>query len=157
MGLGKPFEQTISDKIRVTGVARLCCNAFTAMPKGSFSLTVEEMTSIVREADSSTMEHKVLTKVEGLVLRISRQISLDGDRLVYRLSEHEFKKKQVIDFDSYYFDDAVKIQIYQKNSTAKINQVGKITLHLSDLVFENLDDADEEFYPVTLKCKRTLL
>ena len=51
----------------------------------------------------------MLAKVDGLVLRISKQISKDGDRLVYRLSEYELAKKQVIDFDSFFFDDNIKI------------------------------------------------
>ena len=125
------------------------------MPKGAFSLTVEEKSAFHKEAESSTPEHMVLSEIEGLVLRISKQVSLDGERLIYRLSEHELSKKQVIDFDSCFFDDSIKIQVYQKNSTAKVNQVGKVSLPLAELVFENLDDADEEFYPVTLRDKRT--
>ena len=74
---------------------------------------------------------------------------------MYRLSEYELVKKQVIDFDSVFFDDSIKIQIYQKNSNAKVHQVGKVTLPLAEFVFENLEDADEELYPVTLTDKRT--
>lgn len=33
--------------------------------------------------------------------------------------------------------------------------MGKIKVPLAEFVFENLDDADEELYPVTLKDKRT--
>ena len=109
MGLSQPFEATIDAKTSVTGTASLCCNAFTAMPKGTFTLTVEEWTSFLKVAESSTPEHTVLTKVDGLVLRISKQISKDGDRLVYRLSEYELSKKQIIDFDSVFFDDSIKI------------------------------------------------
>lgn len=90
----------------------LCCNAFTAMPKGTFRLTVEDKSVFHKEAESSTPEHTVLAEVEGLVLRISKRVSLDGDRLVYRLSERDLDKKQVIDFDSCFFDDNIKIQVY---------------------------------------------
>ena len=97
----------------------------------------------------------MLSKIEGLVIRVSKQVSKDGDRLVYRLSEHELDKRQVLDFDSVFFDDSIKIQVYQKNSTAKVHQVGKVTVPLAEFVFENLDDEDEELYPVTLRDKRT--
>lgn len=109
MGLSQSFEANIDAKTSVTGVARLCCNAFTAMPKGAFSLTVEDKSSIMKVADSSTPEHTVLSEVEGLVLRISKQVSNDSDRLIYRLSEAELSKKQVLDFDSVFFDDSIKI------------------------------------------------
>ena len=71
------------------------------------------------------------------------------------MSENELNKRQVLDFDSAFFDDTIKIQIYQNNSTAKVHQVGKVTIPLAEFVFENLNDADEELYPVTLKDKRT--
>ena len=82
------------------------------MPKGAFSLTVEDLSSIVKVADSSTPDHTVLSKIEGLVLRISMKISKDGDSLVYRVSETDLAKKQVLDFDSAFFDDTIKIQVY---------------------------------------------
>lgn len=93
MGLRRPFEATIDGRTSVTGVARICCNAFTAMPKGAFQLTIEDRSKILRVADSSTPEQTVLTEVEGLVLRISKQSSKDGDRLLYRLGETELHKK----------------------------------------------------------------
>lgn len=57
MGLARPFEVIIDAKTTVTGVARLCCNEFTAMPKGQFSLTIEDMSSIMKVADSSTIDN----------------------------------------------------------------------------------------------------
>lgn len=145
----------IDAKIKVSGTARICCNSFTAMPKGSFALTVEDRSQIMKVADSSTLDHTVLAKVEGIVLRISKQCSLDGDRLVYRLSEHELQKRQKLDFDSVFFDDTVKIQIYQNDSTAKVHQVGKVTIPLAEFVFDNASDEDEELYPITLRDPRT--
>ena len=109
MGLSRSFEVSIDAKTKVRGAARLCCNAFTAMPKGSFSLTIEDKSDIMKVADSSTPDHTVLAKVEGLVMRVSKQVSLDGDRLLYRVSDHELKKRQQLDFDSAFFDDTIKI------------------------------------------------
>lgn len=63
------------------------------MPKGSFSMTIEDYSTILKVAESSSPEKTVLTEVEGLVLRVSKQVSKDGDTLVYRLSEHELSKK----------------------------------------------------------------
>ena len=63
------------------------------MPKGSFQLTIEDRSSINRIADSSTSERTVLSEVDGIVLRVSKQVSLDGERLIYRLSERELHRK----------------------------------------------------------------
>ncbi len=90
-------------------MARLCCNSFTAMPKGTFTMTIEDKSSILKIGDTSTFNHKVLAKVDGLVLRVSKKVSKDGDLLTYRLSERELSKKQVLDFDASFFDDAIKI------------------------------------------------
>ena len=43
MGLCQPFETHIDAKTKVMGIARLCGNEFTAMPKGSFNLVIEEL------------------------------------------------------------------------------------------------------------------
>ena len=121
MGLSRTFEAPIDAKTKVQGVARLCCNAFTAMPKGSFSLTIEDRSDIMKLADSSTPDHTVLAKVEGLILRVSKQVNIDGERLIYRVSDYELKKRQKLDFDSSFFDDTIKIQVYQNDSTAKVH------------------------------------
>lgn len=72
MGLSMPFEASFDAKTSVTGKARLCCNAFTAMPKGAFTMTIEDKSSILKIGDSSTQDQKVLAKVDGLVLRVSK-------------------------------------------------------------------------------------
>lgn len=56
-------------------------------------MTIEDYSTILKVAESSSPEKTVLTEVEGLVLRVSKQVSKDGDTLVYRLSEHELAKK----------------------------------------------------------------
>ena len=62
---------------------------------------------------------------------------------------------QQIDFDTCFFDDEIKIQIFEKGSTAKVFQVGKVVLSMCDFVFENLEDMDEEIYPVTIVDPKT--
>ena len=75
-------------------------------------MTIEDMSSIMKVADSSTIDNKVLAKIDGLVLRVSKQVHVDKERLVYRLSEHELAKKQQLEFDSHFIDDSVKIEVY---------------------------------------------
>ena len=155
MGLAQAFEATIDAKTSIVGVARLCCNAFTAMPKGSFSMTIEDKSRIVKLAESSTPENKVLARINGLVLRISKKVNIDGECLIYRLSEDDLAKRQELQFDSFFFDDKIKIEVYQKNSTAKVHKIGQVSIPMAEFVFENLDDVDEELYPITLKDKKT--
>ena len=59
VGLSRDFEATVDGRTSVTGSARICCNAFTAMPKGAFSLTIEDRSSILRVADSSTADRTI--------------------------------------------------------------------------------------------------
>lgn len=56
-------------------------------------MTIEDMSSILKIGDTSTFNHKVLAKIDGLVLRVSKKVSKDGDSLTYRLSERELSKK----------------------------------------------------------------
>lgn len=63
--------------------------------------------------------------------------------------------KQIIDFDTCFFDDKIKIEIFQNNSTAKVNLVAKTSMRLCEMVFENPEDEDEELIPITLKDKKT--
>ena len=62
---------------------------------------------------------------------------------------------QQIFFDTCYFDDEIKIQVYEKGSTAKVYMVAKVNLPMCEFVFENLEDMAEELYPVTLMDPKT--
>ena len=42
------------------------------MPKGSFKLVIDELSSIMRVSESSTPDHTVLSQIEGLVIRVSK-------------------------------------------------------------------------------------
>ena len=114
------------------------------------------MSEVNRPSDDSTEERVLLETVDEVVVRISKQVDWEGERLLYRLGEEELKQKQIIDFDTCFFDDSLKVQIYEKNSTAKVHQVAKVTLPLCEFIFENPEDKDEEIYPVTLVNPRTL-
>ena len=63
--------------------------------------------------------------------------------------------KQIIDFDTCFFDDKIKIEIFQNNSTAKVNLVAKTSMRLCEMVFENPEDEDEELVPITLLDKKS--
>ena len=54
------------------------------------------------------------------------------------------EKKRKIEFDTHFFDDEVKINIYQKNSLLKSNFIGKGVLSLKDASFDK--EGTEERY-----------
>ena len=42
-----------------------------------------------------------------------------------------------MNFDTYFFDDELKVEAYQKNSTIKTNQIGKGIINLKDACFDS--------------------
>lgn len=60
---------------------------------------------------------------------------------------------QKIEFPTSFFDDTIKVQVFQNNSTAKVNLLGKATLHLRDLAFNTAMHATGELsiFPLTLR------
>jgi hypothetical protein len=59
-------------------------------------------------------------------------------------------------FDTYFFDDYLKIQVYQNRSTAKANLIGKATVYLRDLAFNTpmFKTGETPIYPITINNRR---
>ena len=89
----KPFTFEIDATASVKGNVKVCCNAHTAMPKGAFTLQIEDMSEIMRPSEESTHETLILEPVTEIVVRISKQVDNEGERLVYRLGEVELAQK----------------------------------------------------------------
>jgi len=61
----------------------------------------------------------------------------------------------VLEFDTQFFDDALKICVFHKNSTAKAHLVAKRVLPIREIVFDRPDFEADNFYPISMKQKRT--
>ena len=96
-GIAKPFQFQIQARsnppVTVRGSAKVCCNLHTAMPKGAFTLQIEDMTEMLKETSDSNEDVMLLEKVTGVVVRISKQVDIEGERLLYRLGEVELATK----------------------------------------------------------------
>jgi Ca2+-dependent lipid-binding protein len=61
-----------------------------------------------------------------------------------------------VEFTTSFFDDRLKVQVYQNNSTSKANLVGKAIINLRDLEFNTAMHATGEppIYPLTVVSRR---
>lgn len=81
-------------------------------------------------------------------------VDKEGEELTYRLSERDFGQR--VEFATCFFDDQIKVQVYQNNSTAKANLIGKAIINLRDLEFNTAMHATGEppIYPLTITSRR---
>jgi len=88
------------------------------------------------------------------VVRFSKVVDKEGEELTYRLSERDFGQR--VEFATCFFDDQIKVQVYQNNSTAKANLIGKAIINLRDLEFNTAMHANGEppIYPLTITSRR---
>lgn len=87
-------------------------------------------------------------------MRFSKVVDREGEELTYRLAERDFGQR--VEFPTHFFDDLLKVQVYQNNSTAKVNLIGKATINLRDLEFNTAMHATGEpaIYPLTVTSRR---
>ena len=73
--------------IKIKGTAKICCNAHTSMPKGAFTFQIFQMTEMCKMGDGSTESNIILEKIDDVVVRASKKVDNEGERLVYRLDQ----------------------------------------------------------------------
>ena len=62
-GIQLPFEFDIMPTIKIKGIAKVCSNAHTSMPKGAFAFQIHQMTEMCKIADGSTEDNVILEKI----------------------------------------------------------------------------------------------
>ena len=85
--IDSPFQVALASTAHISGFFRVCSSDFTRMPKGNFTVKIKDLTAFVCESERATPESPITTTCSGLVIRISKICSNDGDVLTYRLSE----------------------------------------------------------------------
>ena len=73
--------------IKIKGTAKICCNDHTEMPKGAFTFQIFQMTEMCKMGDGSTEENIILETIDEVVVRASKKVDNEGERLVYRLDQ----------------------------------------------------------------------
>ena len=66
------------------------------------------------------------------------QDDIEGDKTTYILREPQFLKpesRQTILFETFYYDDWLRIELYQKNSLIKSNLIGKGWIELKSVAY----------------------
>lgn len=79
---------------------------------------------------------------EGLVFKLSKQVSKDPHDMLhhilrYRSQEDSYLNKQLA-FETYYFDDLIKVDVFHKNSPNKVNCIGKGKIDLREIEFDSM-------------------
>lgn len=67
-------------------------------------------------------------------MKIYKVDDAEGDLISYTLPQASFMdldKRQELYFDTYFYDDVIKLELFQKNSTLKTNLIGKASINLS--------------------------
>ena len=85
LGYELPFSFDIMPTIKIKGVAKVCSNAHTLMPKGAFTFEIFKSSEFNKPTEGSTEDNVVLEKIEDVVVRASKKVDIEGERLVYRL------------------------------------------------------------------------
>jgi hypothetical protein len=105
-------------------------NDFVRMPRGKVQLEMVGTSRFSRD------ENIVF---DGLVHKISKVMSkTEGDNLMYLVNkQNELDiKRRGINFDTFFFDDIIKVSVYQKGIVTKNNQVGRGVLDMRELAYE---------------------
>lgn len=72
---------------------------------------------------------------KDLMFKVQKQIDASRDRQLYIINESQLAsaEKPVIRFDTYYFDDEIKLDVFHKNSSIKTNMTGKGIIHMNSV------------------------
>ena len=117
---------TEQNGIFVTGKITFRFNKFIGMPRGRLSMSIVGHSKFTKDAN---IEYK------ELVFKVQKPISKENDRLLYFVKQEDIKDTK-IQFDTFYFDDFVKLDVFHKNSFLTPNMTGKSMLPLSHPSFD---------------------
>ena len=79
---------------------------------------------------------------DGLVYKVSKQVSkTEGDNLMYIVNKQneEDIRRRGIRFETYFFDDIIKVYVFEKNVITKGSQVGRGNIDLRELSYDGLN------------------
>eukprot|EP00347_Sterkiella_histriomuscorum_P014269 403361529 len=147
------FDKFMSDKeqvnkpnplfgqsIIIKGNLQLNLNQFTQMPRGQLKLDIAGYSRFSKDEN---------IEFTDLVFKIQKQIDNNRDRILYIFNQKQLlnpNERPTIRFDTQYFDDQIKLDIFHKGSSIKNNMVGKGILNLKDISFDQDSIIPVEIY-----------
>ncbi len=86
---------------------------------------------------ASTFSKDETVVYEGLVFKVAKEVTKEGEKLTYINNEEDVKRRtnKPTLFPTFYFDDRLKIEVYQKNSCLISNQIGKGWVDLREIAY----------------------
>jgi hypothetical protein len=107
------------------------------MPRGKASFQIVGASSFSKD---ETITY------EGLVFKMSKSMSKENEQLTYIMNEDDVKKRlnKPSLFPTFFFDDRLKVEVFQKNSSLKNNQIGKGWVDLREIAFLEANSASNQ-------------
>lgn len=127
-----PFSLMLnpSEIFRLTGTLMINANKFIDQPRGHITMTIMDYSEFRK---NSNIQFKDLT------IKASMLMGSNGERINYLVKENIGKNSieaKLLTFETYYYDDVVRFDVYHKNSTIKANMIGKGSIELKNFGFE---------------------
>lgn len=125
----RDFSINIDQELNVTGIFQVNESSFVKMPKGRLELEFVGNSRFCKGDEN--------LEFEGVVFKLTKQVSkATTDNLTYIIRPSGQDSWKMV-FDTYFFDDVIKVEAYQKNSTNKVNLIGKGTIDVRELELSN--------------------
>jgi len=124
----KSFELQLTDKITLAGSIRLIQNEFTKMPRGQISIKIDCATTFKKDQ---------YTPYKDLVFLFTKDVGQGGETMQYKITEAELNDEDasndVIRFETFHYDDYIKLEVFHKGSIQKGSKIGKAFINLREL------------------------
>ena len=118
----------MNNELTLSGKIRLVHNDFTKMPRGQLSLQIECATLFKLNSDAACKD---------LVFLFSKDSGPGGEEMQQKITEKELKdddaSNDVIKFETFHYDDFVKLEVFQKGIMQKNAKLGKAFINVRDL------------------------
>ena len=127
-----PLEFTVPIDSEATAIGSMTINInqFIEMPRGKSSFQIIGASSFSKDETLS---------YEGLVFKMSKQTSKENEQLTYIMNEDDVKKRanKPSLFPTFFFDDRLKVEVFQKSNCLKGNQIGKGWVNLKEIAYSD--------------------
>lgn len=142
----KPFTITIED-IVIQGEYQVNNTRFLKQPRGRTTLELIGTSRICKDEN---------VPFEGLVFKLSKQVSRDKNDNLYHLvrappaqdaqpaeqpkpagSQMQSYLGKRMKFDTFFFDDNIYVEVFHRNSPNKVNCIGKGSIELREIDFNS--------------------
>lgn len=121
------FEIALTDKLILAGKMRILHDEFSKMPRGQITFKIDQ-TSIFKKDQYA--------HYRDLVFLFTKDVGKNGDTIVQKITEAELNEEEkvfTVKYETFLFDDFVKLEVFHKNSIQKNSKLGKAFVNIREL------------------------